>query len=119
MNRKNLDNNTHHSISSSVTSKESMDEAQSSLQNESEDRETQKRKREDAPLAADDGSAKKIFLGETVSSASDDDATEKEASLKESENLDCGLTSNVESSSMDDETNASEDVTTKEGKTLL
>ena len=35
MNRKNLDNNTHHSISSSVTTKESMDEAQSSLQNES------------------------------------------------------------------------------------
>ena len=70
-------------------------------------------------MAADDGSAKKIFLSETVSSASDDDATEKEASLKESENLDCGLTSNVESSSMDDETNASEDVTTKEGKTLL
>ena len=35
MNRKNLDNNTHHSISSSVTSKESMEEAQSSLQNES------------------------------------------------------------------------------------
>ena len=70
-------------------------------------------------MAADDVSAKKIYLGETVSSASDDDATEKEASLKESENLDCGLTSNVESSSMDDETNASEDVTTKEGKTTL
>ena len=35
MNRKNLDNNTHDSISSSVACKENMDEAQSSLQNES------------------------------------------------------------------------------------
>merc|ERR1712018_404814 len=81
INRKNLDINTHQPISSSVELKENMDEAQSSMQNEAgEDRDTPKRKLEEAQLAADDGSSKKMFLGETVSSASNDHVIERNTS---------------------------------------
>ena len=81
-----------------------------------EDRDTPKRKLEDAQLAADDGSSKKMFLGETVSSASNDHVMEKETRLKQNENTDTSLNSNVESSSMERERNASDDRLTKEGK---
>merc|ERR1719511_108105 len=94
-----------------------MDEAQSSMQN-IEDRDPPKRKLEDAQLAADDGSSKKMFLGETVSSASNDHVMEKEARLKQNENTDTCLNSNVESSSIEGERNASEDRLTKEGEAL-
>ena len=81
-----------------------------------EDRDTPKRKLEDAQLAADDGSSKKMFLGETVSSASNDHVIEKETRLKQNENTDTSLNSNVESSSMERERNTSDDRLTKEGK---
>ena len=59
-----------------------------------------------------------MFLGETVSSASIDEALEKEAAMKRREQMNSGLTSNVESSSTEGESNASEDVRTKEGENL-
>ena len=57
-----------------------------------------------------------MFLGETVSSASNDHVMEKEARLKQKENTDTCLNSNVESTSMERERNASDDRLTKEGK---
>lgn len=89
-----------------------------SLNNIGEDRDTPKRKLEDAQLAADDGSSKKMFLGETVSSASNDHVIEKETRLKQNENTDTSLNSNVESSSMERERNTSDDRLTKEGKMI-
>ena len=86
-----------------------------SLNNIGEDRDIPKRKLEDAQLAADDGSSKKMFLGETVSSASNDHVLEKETRLKQHENTDTCLNSNVESSSMERERNSSDDRLTKEG----
>ena len=87
-----------------------------SLNNIGEDRDTPKRKLEDAQLAADDGSSKKMFLGETVSSASNDHVMEKETRLNKNENTDTCLNSNVESTSMERERNASDDRLTKDGK---
>ena len=89
-----------------------------SLNNIGEDRDTPKRKLEEAQLAADDGSSKKMFLGETVSSASNDHVIEKETRLKQNENTDTSLNSNVESSSMERERNTSDDRLTKEGKMI-
>ena len=57
-----------------------------------------------------------MFLGETVSSASNDHVMEKETRLKQNENTDTCLNSNVESSSMERGRNESDDRLTKEGK---
>ena len=96
-----------------------------------EERETQKRKFANSPSAADNGSAKKMFVDEkqtyddvksnyggtpTVTSASNESAKENETTLKHnSANKEMTITPNVESSS---ESNNSEDMVTKERKFL-